>query len=134
MKEPISQRWRNALLGMDATLQQAINNLEETALQIVLVVSSDGDLYGTLTDGDIRRGLLAGLDLKSRIETIVYREPLVAPAELDRDVALQLMRANRLHQIPIVDKERRVIGLHLWDELMVPAARPNLMVIMAGGR
>ncbi len=58
--------WHKATLPVDVTLQQAIRNLDETALQIVLVVSSDGTLIGTLTDGDIRRGLLCGLDVNKR--------------------------------------------------------------------
>lgn len=128
------EHWRKALLPAEATLQQAIRNLNATSLQIALVVSPDGILLGTLTDGDIRRGLLRGLDLGSSITTIIFREPLVAPPQLGRDAVLQLMRANRIHQLPIVEENRRVVGLHLWDELMDARPRTNLMVIMAGGQ
>lgn len=129
-----AERWRKALLSKDATLRQAIHNLDESALQIVLVISADDVLQGTLTDGDIRRGLLRGLVLESTIDSIVHHDPLVAPVQLDRDTALQLMQANRIHQLPVVDDERHVVGLHLLDELMMPVQRPNLMVIMAGGQ
>ena len=129
-----TEPWRKALLAVDATLQQAIRNLDETALQIALVVSPDGTLLGTLTDGDIRRGLLRNLDLNSSIDAIIHREPLVAPPQLGRDTVLQLMQANKLHQLPVVDENRHVVGLHLWDDLMVPGKRPNVMVIMAGGQ
>jgi dTDP-glucose pyrophosphorylase len=128
-----TENWRNALIPENATLQHAIRNLDETALQIALVVSSDGVLLGTVTDGDIRRGLLRGLDLNNSIDAIVYREPLVVPPQLGRDTVLQLMQANKVHQLPVVDEGRHVVGLHLWDELLVPGQRPNLMVIMAGG-
>jgi len=126
--------WRKALLPTDATLQRAIRNLDESSLQIALVVSPDGVLVGTLTDGDIRRGLLRGLDLDSSIDSIIYREPLVVPPQLGRDTVLQLMQANKIHQLPVVDEDRRVVGLHMWDELLVPSQRSNLMVIMAGGQ
>lgn len=129
-----TEPWHKALLSADATLQQAICSLNETSLQITLVVSPDGALLGTVTDGDIRRGLLRGLDLNSPLTSIIKREPLVVPQEMSRDTALQLMQANRIHQLPVVDKDRRVVGLHLWDELMAPGQRPNLMVIMAGGQ
>lgn len=129
-----TERWRKALLPAEATLQQAIHNLNETALQIVLVIASDGTLLGTITDGDIRRGLLRGLNMDSSIEGIVHRDPLVAPLQLGPDAVLQLMQANKIHQLPVVDDDRRVVGLHLWNDLMAPAVRPNLMVIMAGGR
>lgn len=126
--------WRKALLPANATLQQAIRNLDETALQITLVVSSGGALLGTITDGDIRRGLLRGLNLNSSIDAIIHREPLVVPPQLGRDMVLRLMQANKIHQLPVVDEGRCVVGLHLWDELMVPGQRSNLMVIMAGGQ
>jgi dTDP-glucose pyrophosphorylase len=115
-------------------LQETIRNLDESGLQIALVVSPEGVLLGSVTDGDIRRGLLRGVDLGGRVEAIMHREPLVVPPSLGREIVLQLMQANRFHQLPIVDDQRRVVGLHVWDELLVPAQRPNLMVLMAGGR
>lgn len=129
-----SEIWRKSLLPAEATLRQAIRNLDETALQIALVESPEGILVGTLTDGDIRRGLLRGLDMNSSIDLIVNREPLVAPPQLSRETVLQLMQANKIHQLPVVDEHRRVVGLHLWNELIAPGHRTNLMVIMAGGK
>ena len=133
-KPILTEPWRKALLPADATLQAAIRNLDESSLQIALVVSPVGVLIGTLTDGDIRRGLLRGLDLSGPVDSIVFRTPLVGPPQLGRDTVLQLMQANKVHQLPVVDADRRVVGLHLWDELMVPRLRPNLMIIMAGGQ
>ncbi|MGB6355820.1 MAG: nucleotidyltransferase family protein [Steroidobacteraceae bacterium] len=130
----MTDRWRQALLPASSTLREAIRNLDESALQIVLAVAADGTLLGTVTDGDIRRGLLRGMDMSSSIDAIIFREPLVVPPQLSRDTVLQLMRANKIHQLPVVDGDRRIVGLHLWDELMVPEWRPNLMVIMAGGQ
>lgn len=126
--------WRKSLLPADATLQQAIQSMNESTTQIVLVITADGALIGTITDGDIRRGLLTGLSLTSRIDAVVRRDPLVVPPQMDREAALQLMRANRIHQLPIIDDARKVVGLHLLDDLIAPTARTNVMVIMAGGR
>ena len=126
--------WRKALLNSNATLHQAIGCLENSSLQIVIVVAEDSRLLGTLTDGDIRRGLLRGLEMGSTVESIIHRDPLVVPPQWGRDTVLQLMQANKVHQLPVVDEDRRVVGLHLWDELLVPSKRSNVMVIMAGGR
>lgn len=126
--------WRKALLTARATLHQAICCLDESSLQIVIVVAEDGRLLGTLTDGDIRRGLLRGLEMSSTVESIIHRDPLVVPPQWGRDTVLQLMQANKVHQLPVVDENRFVVGLHLWDELLVPSNRSNVMVIMAGGR
>jgi dTDP-glucose pyrophosphorylase len=128
-----SAPWRAALLRSDATLQQAIRSLNDSGLQIVLIVGPNDALLGTVTDGDIRRGLLRGLELGSPTEGIMNRSPFVAPPQLGRDLILDLMRANKIRQLPIVDAQGAVVGLHLLDQLLKPRDRSNTMVIMAGG-
>lgn len=125
--------WQRAILPPDATLQQAIRNLDEVAIKIALVVNEAGGLEGTISDGDIRRGLLRGLGLESPISTVIHRAPLVVRPGVSRDVVIQLMLANKVQQIPEVDEENHLVGLHLWDDELVPLARPNMMVVMAGG-
>ena len=125
--------WKKALLAESATVKQAIENINESALQIAMVVADDGFLTGTITDGDIRRGLLRGLDMSSSVDKVVHRNPMVVPPEMNREMVLHLMRVNKITRIPVVDANRRVIGLHLWDEIDGQASRPNAMVIMAGG-
>lgn len=132
--ENSTERWKNALIPADCTLADAIRSLDRSGLQIALVASPDYGLIGTLTDGDVRRGLLRGLTMDSSIESIVFRTPLVVPPELGRESVLHLMRANRIHQLPVVEASRRVVGLHVWGELVEPVRRSNMMLIMAGGK
>jgi len=126
--------WHKTLLPIDATIKDAIKVLNDASLKIVLVVDENGKLEGTILDGDIRRGLLKGLDLSSPIEMIIHRDALVVPPEMGRNLVMQLMTANKIQQIPIVDKQQHLIGLHLWDEIYKPEVRANTMVIMAGGK
>lgn len=127
-------RWRKAILPIDSTIQQAIRCLEQAAVRIVLVVDANARLEGTISDGDIRRGLLRGLGLDSPIADVIHRNALVVPPDMGRELVMQLMVANRIQQIPVVDQLHNIVGLHLWDELASPPARPNMMVIMAGGK
>ena len=99
----------------------------------MLVADVQGRLVGTVSDGDIRRGMLRGYDLCTALSKILRRNPLVVHEEQKRAAVVQLMLANEIQQIPIVDKKRRVIGLHLWDKISEKPHRVNLMVIMAGG-
>ncbi|MFV0624703.1 nucleotidyltransferase family protein [Sphingomonas sp. ac-8] len=131
---PPNKPWRDALLGETASVRDAIGSLNESGLQIVLVVDTNEALTGTITDGDVRRGILRGVGMDDPVSEILHREPMVLPPDMDRQTALQVMRSNGLHQLPVVDEQRRVIGLHLWNMLDTPPARPNTMVIMAGGR
>jgi dTDP-glucose pyrophosphorylase len=126
--------WREAILPESSTIGQAISNLDQVAIRIVLVVDKAHKLVGTISDGDIRRGLLKGLDLNSPIARLVNHNALVVPPEMSRDMVRQLMAANKIQQIPVVDGQQQVVGLHLWDEMSTSPARANLMVIMAGGK
>jgi dTDP-glucose pyrophosphorylase len=125
--------WQRAVLMPEATLHDAIQSLNEVAIKIVLVCDATGVLVGTISDGDIRRGLLRGLTLSSSITEVTRTDPLVVPEGMGRKLVLQLMSANKVQQIPVVDAHGHPVGLHLWDDLTSPAERPNLMIIMAGG-
>lgn len=127
------QLWALTILPVGSNIRQAVEVLNETSLRIVLVIDKNENLVGTISDGDIRRGLLKGLDLESPISLIVNREPITVAPDSNRDKVLKLMTINKLHQIPVVDTSKKVVGLHLWDEILVPQSRANTMVIMAGG-
>ena len=126
--------WTEAVLSSKSRLGRVVEVLNDTGLRIALIVYEHGLLVGTISDGDIRRGLLKGLDLKSNIESIIHYSPLVVTPEMNRDTVLQLMIENKVQQIPIVNKKNQVIGLHVWDEMSLTYEKSNIIVIMAGGR
>jgi len=130
---PSEQLWRQAILPPDATIKQVIRNLNKVPVKIVLVANETGVLEGTISDGDIRRGLLKGLDINSPIASIIHHNALVVPPELGRELVMQLMVANRVQQVPVVDMQHHIVGLHLWDDIATPSERSNMMVIMSGG-
>jgi dTDP-glucose pyrophosphorylase len=130
----LEKNWRKAAMLNSSTLQQVIRNLNLSSTKIVLIVNEAGELEGVISDGDIRRGLLKGLDVSSPITSIIHLNVLVVPPKMERDMVMQLMVANKIQQIPVVDERNRVVGLHLWDEIAAPQKRTNLMVIMAGGK
>jgi len=126
--------WQKALLSEDVSVHDVIKNLDKVAIKIVLIASKNGKLVGTISDGDIRRALLRGLNLKSSINDVIHKNAFVVPPGLNRETVMQLMIANKIQQIPIVDDNQIIVGLHLWDDLTEKTQRNNLMVIMAGGK
>ncbi len=124
---------QSILVNNQITIKEALLRLDQAALQILLVVDSDNKLLGTITDGDIRRGLLKGLALDDVIESIVFTTPTVGRiSESNQDIIKKAI-AKKLHQIPIVDEANRVIGLKEIDELLKPEIKPNKVVLMVGG-
>ena len=129
------QSWGRALIYPSATLQEAAQNLSESALRIVLVVDqAQNRLLGTLSDGDVRRGLLRGLTLASSVAEVMNSSPLVVPEGISADLVRRIMGANKIQQVPEVTADGRVVELHTWDDFETKAAVDSLMVIMAGGK
>ncbi len=134
MKNSIHPNWRAVLLPTSANLRDAIQNLSQTGMQICLMVGGNQEFIGTITDGDIRRALLRGLSIEDSVETIVNRDSMVANIDMDIDLAINLMLTNRIGALPIIDKNRIVVGLHLLSQYMgAGEVLSNTMVIMAGG-
>jgi len=123
----------NIKLRQNATIKEALGIIDSGAMQIALVVDDNDKLLGTLTDGDIRRGILRGLDLDSSIETIVFKEPAVAKISSTKEEILKLALSRKLHQIPIVDDNGIVLDLKEIEELVEPKIKTNRVILMVGG-
>jgi dTDP-glucose pyrophosphorylase len=129
----VKKNWHTATLGNKATIKDAINNLSASSLQIILIVESNNVLLGIVNDGDIRRGILRRLNLDDSIEEVINRDPLVVGPDMSRQSVVHIMNSNVLQAVPIVDKNRHVLGLHLINERILPEKQNNQIIIMAGG-
>ena len=116
-----------------ATIKEALEIIDSGTMQLAIVVDENDKLIGTITDGDIRRGLLNGLELSSLIEPIIYKNPTTASLSDTKEDILKKALAKKLHQIPVVDDENRVVGIKEIEELVSPAIKPNKVVLMVGG-
>ena len=123
----------NIKLKPNATIKEALILIDKGSMQIALIVDENEKLLGTLTDGDIRRGLIKGLDLNSSIETIIFRTPTVVKISDTKEDILQIALSKKLHQIPVIDDNEKVIGIQQIDELLKPKNKSNKVILMVGG-
>ena len=130
----MSARFEDCLVTDSGTIRDAMAALDRGAGRISLAVDAGGCLVGVVTDGDIRRALLRGANLTDPIAPIIVRNYAAVRVGEGRAEALELMRARRIAAIPVVDQERRPVGLHLLHEFLEPVERRNWAVIMAGGQ
>jgi dTDP-glucose pyrophosphorylase len=125
--------WEQVLIGPDTTLREALQTIDRAGSQIALVVDTRRRLLGTLSDGDVRRGLLKGLALADSVARAMHATPTCARVGQDRQSILATMRRLGLHQVPVVDAANVVVGLELVDDYLAAPERENWVVIMAGG-
>lgn len=118
----------------DASLMDCIRNMDITGTGIVLAVDCEFRLIGTISDGDIRKALMKGCSLDSPVSPHINRNCFYVFQSVLRAEILDIMRARRFKQVPIVDEQGKVIGLHLLYDILGNISRTNWAVVMAGGK
>ena len=111
-----TKNWKSSLIYEQATVRDAIQNLDNSKLQIILVVKDGDFLVGTITDGDIRRGLLQGLTLADKVSSITKKDSISIFEGTQVELVNQIMKVNKVQKIPIIDSKSRVVGLYEKDE------------------
>lgn len=127
------KEWKNTLVKESTAIRETIARIDGSSMQIALVVDETNHLLGTVTDGDVRRGLLRGVALTDETGKIMNQNPTVVHVGEDRTKILLLMKTKGLHQVPIVDDHKCVVGIEILDDILGKTARDNWVVLMAGG-
>lgn len=125
--------WEKVLIGKDTSLLDALRIMDKAALQILVVVDHDNKLLGTATDGDLRRGILKGLDLGTKVHELMNETPIVAQQGEGRDAIIDLMQDCDVHPVPLVDADHKVVGLFTLEDALRQPTLDNWAIIMAGG-
>jgi dTDP-glucose pyrophosphorylase len=125
------------ILPKDATLRNAIAMIERTRSLIVAVVDEERRLLGILSDGDIRRGILAGVGLESPAAAAMTRNPICGSSAARPDELYDLMIVRGVAAVPVVDVEGRFVRVaQVRDSQEYPSLGGEgyaAAVIMAGG-
>lgn len=125
--------WKKVLVSSAATIRDTIQTIDNGALKIALVVDNKNQLLGTITDGDIRRGILCGISLDESVEKVMNRHPTTAGLNESRESIMTIMRNKCLQQIPLLGENGSVAGIELLENLIMPRRRNNPVLLMAGG-
>ena len=125
--------YKEILLKSSSTIKEALLTIDLGAMRIALIVDEKKKLIGTLTDGDIRRGLLNNLSLSDSIESVIFRTPTMCKVTDSKEKILEIALDKKLYQIPIVDDEGILVGIEEVDTLLKSESKPNRVVLMVGG-
>jgi CBS-domain-containing membrane protein len=126
-------------LPADATLRDAVALIERSRRLLAPVVDDQGRLIGVLSDGDIRRAMLAGHQLAAPAVAVMTRHPITGPATASPEALLDLMVTRGVAAIPIVDAQGRFVrvlqahDVDLDSRAWSGGAGYAAAVIMAGG-
>lgn len=124
------------LVAPEDSLLLAMRIIEEQSVELAFVRDESNRVVGTLSDGDIRRAILRGVEVTapSGVRQAMHTSFRWVSPDEGRAEVLELMKALNIAQIPVLDSSGRLIGLHLIYDLISRHQRPNHAVVMAGGK
>jgi dTDP-glucose pyrophosphorylase len=127
------KNWKKTLIGPATKIRKVIETIDNSDAQIALVVDECQRLLGTVTDGDVRRGILKGVSMDEPAERVMNSRPVTVRHGESAEIVLEAMKNHSIHQVPLVDKKKTVLGLEILDELLRSKEKENWVLLMVGG-
>lgn len=127
------ERWQDLAINPQRSIREVIEFIDHQARQIALVVDENNHFVGTITDGDIRRGILKGMNLSEPCHSIMNKKPTSFSAKSPREDIIRTMKNKGLRHIPLLDDQGCILDLVTLDDILSAYRHDNPVVIMAGG-
>lgn len=128
----MNSNWPNILVSPLSTIHEVLKIINTEGLQLALVVDEHNILLGTVTDGDIRRALIAEKPLNTIVSDVMYTTPTSVSVGVDRSEILEVMNKLEISSIPIL-QDGRVVGLETLHKIYHKSQYKNPVFLMAGG-
>lgn len=125
--------WRRHIVKSSVSTLEVIRIINGLSLHFVIVVSEDGKLLGTVTDGDIRRGLLASKDINMSVTEVMNSEPFVVDSNFDVAKVRRICIKKDIFFVPVIDENRIVTAVISSADPSAGRTNEFPVVIMAGG-
>jgi dTDP-glucose pyrophosphorylase len=129
------------LIGRELSMQQAMEQLEKTAQKVLFVVDDGNRMFGSLTDGDIRRWILSGGSIDASVESSCHRTPFFVEEGYDFEQVRASMLERNISCVPVLNQRMEILDLLFWDEVFKGKVHQRAaktldipVVIMAGGK
>lgn len=95
--------------GRNATIRDAMATINASGMQMLLLVDGEGRFLRTVTDGDLRRLLLAGAEMADTLERLPALNSVTAPDDISRKAALAVMDRHEINHLPLIDGGGRIV-------------------------
>lgn len=124
--------WQKVVISPTVSIKEALKVIDKEALRVALVVNNN-KLIGMVTDGDVRRGILQGIELTESVSKIMNSNPVSANSSLNSKDLKALMQAKKILSLPLINDTGQLVGLKTLYDTLIVEKRDNPVFIMAGG-
>ena len=110
---------KNITVKPNITIRQAMKKLSQSGEKCLVIIDLNKKLLGTLSDGDLRKGILKGYEMNHSIEQIYQSNPTVfIDGEYTDENVKRIFAQQRFDLIPVINKKGKLIKILLWDEIL----------------
>ena len=127
------KNWREAVIRPGESVRAALRKIDRAALRMGFLCDNTNKLLGTISDGDIRRGLLSDAELTDPVDALANPSPLACSRYAQRSEMVNLMQEKQIDVLPLIDGDGRLVDAVTLETLRRPPKRDNPVFIMAGG-
>ena len=124
--------WQSCVVNKEVTIKEVVSILENERLRIAVIVNENSEVMGTITDGDVRRGLLKGISLENKAIAIMNDKPYISKKNEITDHFINEIKSKGIKQLPIIDNNNIIENIMMIDDID-SSNLSNIAVIMAGG-
>ena len=119
------------IIQKNTLISDSIKLLQDNQIKILVIVDKDSRLLGTITDGDIRRGLIKGITIDNHCSRIMNKKPCHALESDDKKID-KIIKIKKINHPILLDSSGKVVGIYSELDLKINN-KENQVIIMAGG-
>ena len=126
--------WKKNLIYQNLKIKDAIKILNQNKYKIVIVVDKKKKFIGTITNGDIRRGLIKGFYKNDKLFEVVNKKSIVLNLNHKKRDVINLFTKYKIDYVPIIKKNKEIIGMYANQNPKKNLIKDTLFLVMAGGK
>jgi len=129
------------LIQSDSSIKEALKQLNKSGEKCLIVVDSNNNYLGTISDGDVRRSILKGKNFDASIKSVFNKDSTyVEKGKFTIKKVKSIFLENKFDLIPVLDESNKVVEILFWDKVFKNTTKEYNqtlsvpVVIMAGGK
>jgi IMP dehydrogenase len=102
-------------ISQDETISTALDIMTEKEVSGLLVVDSESNLVGILTERDV---LFESLDSTKLVKELMTKDVITSKPGINVDEAKDILKNNRIEKLPLIDDDKKIHGLYTTQDIL----------------
>lgn len=120
-------------LTPDSSIEEALKIVGKERVRLGIIVNKKDKFLGVISDSNIRKALIKGKNLQSKIKDIYTKNPITIKENTSKNELLKLSAKTDIYDFPVLNDKKEVISIKSISSLLNHQVNSNFVIIMAGG-